>query len=39
MAQLPKHRVELIGKGVTVKKGMKIEPKAMYDGEKEDVRK
>ena len=25
--------------GVTVKKGMKIEPKAMYDGEKEDVRK
>jgi glucose-1-phosphate adenylyltransferase len=31
--------VAVIGKGVTVKKGTKIEPKAMYDGEKEDGRK
>ena len=39
MEDLDKWGVAVIGKGVTVKKGMKIEPKAMYDGEKEDVRK
>ena len=39
MEDLNKWGVAVIGKGVTVKKGMKIEPKAMYDGEKEDVRK
>lgn len=39
MDDLDKWGVAVIGKGVTVKKGMKIEPKAMYDGEKEDGRK
>ena len=39
MDDLDKWGVAVIGKGVTVKKGTKIEPKAMYDGEKEDGRK
>lgn len=39
MEDLDKWGVAVIGKGATVKKGMKIEPKAMYDGEKEDGRK
>ena len=39
MDDLDKWGVAVIGKGVTVKKGTRIEPKAMYDGEKEDGRK